>query len=112
MKIIKEVRVIYNKFLILVKETDNIILVQTEYGGHIGWYQGWNPNRWFVNKIVSFIDSVLRIKQNEEIENIKLRSTTCLRYNNKKFGEYKNIFDENDGNNNAKVIYPVLSIFD
>eukprot|EP00340_Litonotus_pictus_P004662 CAMPEP_0170527336 /NCGR_PEP_ID=MMETSP0209-20121228/12835_1 /TAXON_ID=665100 ORGANISM="Litonotus pictus, Strain P1" /NCGR_SAMPLE_ID=MMETSP0209 /ASSEMBLY_ACC=CAM_ASM_000301 /LENGTH=142 /DNA_ID=CAMNT_0010817817 /DNA_START=780 /DNA_END=1205 /DNA_ORIENTATION=- len=54
---------------IKIRESENIILVRTDFGGHIGWFEGLNVERWFVNKCVSFCDSMIQIKSNNEIMN-------------------------------------------
>lgn len=52
----------------IVEESNNLILVSTEYGGHIGWYQGLNPKRWFVSKCIAFCEEAIRLEINKGVE--------------------------------------------
>ena len=42
-----------------ILKSDNLICVHTAYGGHIGWYQGLYPERWFVNKCIAFCEELI-----------------------------------------------------
>lgn len=54
----------------LVRESENIILIRTEYGGHIGWFEGISPNRWFVNKCFNFCEALYRTKIKESLNDL------------------------------------------
>lgn len=46
-------------------KTENIFILQTKYGGHIGWYEGnLLPTRWFTKKCLRFCNFI----RNTEID--------------------------------------------
>lgn len=53
----------YNK----ISESDNLICLKTIYGGHVGWYQGLYPERWFVSKCYAFCEEIIRLKMNKKV---------------------------------------------
>lgn len=42
-----------------LKERPNIILAVTELGGHISWYSGIKPKRWYQKPCLEFLDALL-----------------------------------------------------
>lgn len=48
-------------FTIYVQKNPNLILATTEYGGHLGWLEGWTPKKdsWSDHVCVEFVSSVM-----------------------------------------------------
>ncbi len=41
------------------KSNENIILLVTKTGGHVGWFEGFlNPKRWYIKPTLEFINAV------------------------------------------------------
>jgi len=53
-----------------LKENPNIIYAETNRGGHLCWFTGFRPKRWYSKPTVEFLDKVLESKQGEKIKNM------------------------------------------
>eukprot|EP01016_Furgasonia_blochmanni_P049343 TRINITY_DN7480_c0_g1_i6.p1 TRINITY_DN7480_c0_g1~~TRINITY_DN7480_c0_g1_i6.p1 ORF type:complete len:433 (+),score=45.44 TRINITY_DN7480_c0_g1_i6:69-1367(+) len=41
-----------------IKHNENIILAMTDRGGHVGWFEGVIPRRWFPTPVMEFFDAI------------------------------------------------------
>lgn len=73
-----------------VLNSDNQILIKTEFGGHIGWYEGLFPTRWFILKCLNFCESLINIKISKDIQEYKNNSQLNLINIEKNFIKTKN----------------------
>jgi len=51
-----------------LKSNPNIIYAETTHGGHLCWFSGVNPQRWYDEPTVEFLDRALALKQNQKKE--------------------------------------------
>ncbi len=40
-----------------VKENENLIMAITDHGGHVAWFEGLCPRRWYIKPSLEFISA-------------------------------------------------------
>jgi len=55
-----------------LKTNSNIIYAETKRGGHLCWFSGFRPKRWYSKPTVEFLDKVLESKQVEKKQKLAL----------------------------------------
>jgi len=48
----------------------NIIYAETSHGGHLCWFSGLRPKRWYCNPTIEFLEKVLELQQKEKKETV------------------------------------------
>jgi len=48
----------------------NIIYAETKRGGHLCWFTGFKPRRWYCNPTIEFLDKVLELQKKEKKETV------------------------------------------
>jgi len=51
-----------------LRKNPNIIFAETKRGGHLCWFTGIRPKRWYGKPTIEFLDKVLELKYNEKRE--------------------------------------------
>jgi len=53
-----------------LQKNPNILYAETSHGGHLCWFTGLKPRRWYPVPTMEYLNKVLELKQEEKKENL------------------------------------------